>query len=287
MVSNIISDLGDYFTAERRQERCVRIFYKALIAFTLLKVGILWSLSDTFLAGDPPDIGVSIISLILLPSLFAFMSPLPFFIVVTVFLIGIFFIRPNYVTNGILFWIVLNMLHIRYPVTNGSDYILTALCLYTIFFSFLDFYSNDKLEILSISAFNVAHFMARVQILLIYLISGWDKLMSNVWASGEAFQYIGNIETVYNPFFGKWVTESGVSFLLSWVTIIFELGFIFLVWHRSTRLIILAIGTVFHIVIWFMLSLPDFALMMIISYLLFLKDSDLRRIQRWFRPQQE
>jgi hypothetical protein len=45
----------------------------------------------------------------------------------------------------------------------------------------------------------------------------------------------------------------------------------------------LAAGVFFHLFIWVVMSLPDFAGIMIISYIIFLKDSDYLRFRSWIR----
>ena len=62
------------------------------------------------------------------------------------------------------------------------------------------------------------------------------------------------------------------------MTILFELAFVVLVWFKKTRIPILIIGIFFHLFIWIVMSLPDFATTMIISYILFLKDTDYHRL---------
>jgi hypothetical protein len=277
MVNDILFDLEERFTLERKEERSAMLFQKLLIAFALFKVIVLWSLADTFFAGNAPKFGLSFSKIVFIPSIIAAYSPTPFFIIVTLILFGILFIRGNYITNFLLFWIVINIVKIKYPVTNGSDYVLGALAFYNIFLSFTEYY-EEKRDVLSNAAFNLAHLMARIQIILIYVISGWDKLFSNAWFSGKAFQYVAHIETVYNPVFGSWITTKEVSVFLSWLTIIFELSFAILVWNRYTRLLILGVGVIFHLMIWLMLSLPDFSLIMVISYTLFLRRSDFKKL---------
>jgi hypothetical protein len=64
----------------------------------------------------------------------------------------------------------------------------------------------------------------------------------------------------------------------------FELLFV-LVWFRPLRVPILITGVLFHLGIWIVMSLPDFALVMMVSYLVFLTDKDYTflkmKVKRW------
>jgi hypothetical protein len=266
----------NYFTSGRQEERSTRLFISGLIAFSILKCITIWTAADVLLFEKNSSVPTSLIGkLLLLPSVLAVHHEHLTFTAILIVLVLLLFLKPNYVGNFILFWIALNLYKVRFPVTNGSDYILLVLCLYAVPLSFHDF-RNSRVQSVNISLFNLFRLLACIQVALIYLISAWDKLLSPVWRSGEAFQFIGEMDTVVSPLARLMTQNSSVSMVLSWTTIIFELAFVVLIWQKRTRLFILCVGVVFHLVIWFMLSLPDFALMMILSYLIVLKDRDLR-----------
>jgi hypothetical protein len=251
--------------------------------FAMIKCLTLWSVADTILTVKTNIKGSFVVKFFLLPVLAADYYPNFFFATTMIVLITLLFVRPNYLTNFLLFWMVLALFRLIFPVTNGSDYVLLILALISIPLSFHRF-KNPKLEVVSVSTYNLFRLIAQIQVVLIYLISAWDKLQSEVWRSGVALQYIANLETEFNPLFKDLITEK-TTLLMAWTTILFELLFVFFVWKKRTRLFILCVGTIFHVVIWAMLNLPDFALIMILSYLLFLKDSDLKRLS--FTPRQQ
>jgi hypothetical protein len=125
--------------------------------------------------------------------------------------------------------------------------------------------------------------LCKLQIVFIYLVSGWDKLTSETWRSGEAFDYIIHLNTLYNPAFTGLFEGSVVHSILSWATILFELLFVVLVWIEKTRLPVLLTGIFFHLFIWVVMTLPDFAAIMILSYIIFLNDSDYTRVRSWIK----
>ena len=105
-----------------------------------------------------------------------------------------------------------------------------------------------------------------------------DKLLSEAWRSGEAFVYIRHLEFFYNPVLPRGFENNAWDFVLSWCTILFELSFVVLIWNRHTRIAAIIIGVIFNLFIWIVLSIPDFALLMILSFVIFLKDEDCLKV---------
>jgi hypothetical protein len=274
--STLLLNAEQYFTSGRREQASTVLFLKSLVIFAMIKCVILWSVADTILTVKTDVEGSLIVKVFLLPVVIANVYSQYFFPATMIALIALLFVRPNYLTNFILFWVALNLFRLIFPVTNGSDYVLLILALISIPLSVYHF-QNPTLELLSVSCYNLFRMLAQIQVVLIYLISAWDKLQSQIWRSGTAFRYIANLETEFNPLFKNLITEN-TALIMAWTTIVFELLFVILVWKKRTRLFILCVGTIFHVVIWMMLNLPDFALVMILSYLLFLKDSDWKNL---------
>ena len=200
-----------------------------------------------------------------------------FFGVVGIFLVVAFFIRPHYVTTIIFFWLCLNLYVVFLPFGNGADLVLFMLALWCIPMARRPTLKSEPAITIQKTAYNMAIFLCQLQVVFIYLTSGWDKLLSETWRSGEAFDYIIHLNTLYNPALTGVFENAFVQRILSWATIIFELSFVILVWIKKTRLPILGLGIIFHLFIWIVMSLPDFAWIMMISYIIFLKDADFGR----------
>jgi hypothetical protein len=281
---NMDLKLVEYFTSGKRQPLVITFFVKALIVFAMFKTITLWSVADIFLQHKQLNFLSLIAKLVFLPSMIALEHTHWFFAIVLLILGALLFLRPNYFTNGILFWIVFNLFRLRFPVTNGSDYVLLVLSAYTIPLSFLGF-QHQTLRLIDTTLFNLFVWLIKLQVVFIYFISGWDKLLSPVWTSGEAFLYIPQIVNVYNPIIEATDVGGTSALLMSWTTIIFELAFVVLIWQKRTRPWILCVGVIFHLIIWIMLSLPDFALIMMISYIPFIERNDLSFLRERFIPQ--
>lgn len=67
------------------------------------------------------------------------------------------------------------------------------------------------------------------------------------------------------------------------ITFVWELMFIFTVFHRGVRWYVLAVGTMFHVMTVFTLGLIVFPIVVVASYLAFLDEGDVEALLRW-RP---
>jgi hypothetical protein len=126
--------------------------------------------------------------------------------------------------------------------------------------------------------FNGSSLLIKVQLAIIYLLSGIDKLYSPAWRNGDAIQYMVSLDYLFNPkLVGIFPSHPWLNFILSWMVILFEMLFPVFIWKNRFRLWMLLIGTLFHLIIIILLSLVDFGLIMLISYIIFLTDADLTR----------
>jgi hypothetical protein len=185
--------------------------------------------------------------------------------------------KPNYSLSALIFWYAANYFRLHYPIINGADIVLVLLLFISIGLSIYPVWKKwigfQRL------VFNGASLLIKLQIAIIYLLSGVDKLYSSGWRDGDAIHYMLSLEYLMNPRLTGLIPDMPwLNFIVSWGVIAFEILFPFLIWNQKTRLWMLLIGTLFHIGISIVLSLVDFGLIMIISYLIFLKDDDLNRI---------
>jgi hypothetical protein len=134
---------------------------------------------------------------------------------------------------------------------------------------------------LQVTLYNVARLCCMLQFVFLYAASGIDKLKSGLWTTGSAFAYIGKLEGLVNPAFVDLLANPYTNMALAWVTIGLELAFGILVWFRTWQPVMIFSAIMFHLGIWWMLDLPDFALTMIVSVLIFIRDDQYLRM---FRP---
>lgn len=261
----------DYLQAEK-SDKTVVLFCKSLYVFLIVKIIFLWPVLHDLVAYSP----------------YEFTSPLRYVIYgpvklaqwnLDVFLIGLLLlllvalkVRLNYFTSALIAWLSFCLTRLAGPIASGSDSILNLFLLLAVGLSDWPAFKATSLRSSQSMISNFALLICRIQLALIYLLSGFDKLTSEAWRSGDAMYSIINLEYFSNPALEFHFSESMCA-VLAWGVILFELGFPFLIWFRRFRIPILAMGVCFHIGIIFFLSLPDFGVIMIVTYLLFLPES--------------
>jgi len=216
-----------------------------------------------------------------MPSTLAQHFPDVFFGISLAFLIMAFFLSWNYITAVLFLILIINLNRIQFLMNNGGDSVVLMLAVWMMGMVDKPVSKEERSRVVQYFIFNVTVLMCQVQVVLIYFVSGWDKVSSGVWRTGDAFGYISHLDFMFNPAFTEFLSDSFTNATLSWMTIGFELIFVSAVWFNNIRLWMLAIGTVFHVMIAVTLSIPDFGAVMIVSYLIFLKDSDYAHLRSY------
>lgn len=192
-----------------------------------------------------------------------------FLIVFLIMLVLALMLKVNYFIAALIFWLSLNLSRLAYPFVNGSDYVLNLFLFLSVFLSVTPVFKSEVLRKNQIVIANFALLICRIQLCLIYLLSGFDKVTSSAWRSGDAIHSIVNLEFFMNPHITIPASKS-FYLMIAWVVILFELAFPVLIWFKRLRIYVLSAGILFHLIIIFVLSLPDFGLIMLLLYTLFI-----------------
>ena len=276
---NSVQATVQYLVRDFNEPATARLFFRALVLLTFVKILMLWPFSHSVMNHHNITLPRSWFGkIILAPSFLANDNVDIFFAISLVFLVVAFFLRPNYFTTVLFFWLTFNLYIVYLPFANGADLVLFMLALWCIPIATKPAFKSETGSIIQKTCHNAGIILCQLQVIFIYLVSGWDKLNSEAWRSGDAIDYVIHLRNLYNPWFAGMFEDPGLQMVLSWMTILFELAFVVLVWFKKTRIPILIIGIFFHLFIWIVMSLPDFAITMIISYILFLKDTDYHRL---------
>lgn len=185
-------------------------------------------------------------------------------------LLGLFR-RSNYLSNLLLWLLMLNLSGYLYATVTAGDYLLNQLLFFNIFFSARPGASpffND----LKTAFHNMALAGIKVQVCLAYFLAGWFKLTDAAWLDGSAVQQIFQI-----PGYTSAILMSlplWLCMVLNYATMAYQLLFPFTIWFRSCKIYLLAFGIIQHLVIAFGMGLFSFGIIMIICYILFLKYDD-------------
>ena len=267
-----ITRYSKYLYKELQRENDSRllrsVFCKLLYLFLFTKVIFLGPVLKEFITYWPVEFS-SIGHHVLYAPVKLAQSNLNAFLVVTLSIIGVaLVVRVNYFTSALIFWLSFSLSRLTQPMSNGSDQVLNL-------FLFISIFLSERLFLLATLKVgqkiisNSAWLLCQLQLLLIYLLSGYDKLISKSWRSGDAIYAIINLETYSNPWFAMTLNKS-IFMAIAWCVILFELSFPLLIGFKRFQVPILISGFLFHMGIIFFLNLPDFGIIMILSYILFI-----------------
>lgn len=258
-----------YLNAENHRSIAIAIFCKSLYAFLFLKVLFLWRVLPEVHAYLSYKFDFRYQYVLYIPIKLAQYEVKLFLLTVLILLLAGFILRINYITAALIFWFSLNLSRFAYPFVNGSDYVLNLFLFLAIFLSVKPTFRSTGLRSMQLTVSNFAFLFCKIQFTLIYLFSGFDKLTSAAWRSGDAIHSITNLELFFNPAFSIPVSKS-LDAVLAWIVILFELVLPIIIWFRRFRIYALVAGIIFHMAIMIVLSLPDFGLVMLLLYSLFI-----------------
>ncbi len=253
---------------ENSPELLRNVFCKSLYVFLFAKIIFLEPVLKEVIAYLPVELNSTWHHILYAPIKLAQVALNVFLLLILIVILIALFVRVNYFTSALIFWFSFSLSRLTQPLANGSDQVLNLFLFISIFLSAkpsLPATLKEGQKIIS----NFAWLLCQLQLVLIYLLSGYDKLMSKAWRSGDAIYSITNLETYSNPWFAITLNKS-IFAVIAWWVILFELSFPLLIWFSRFRIPILIIGFLFHMGIIFFLNLPDFGIIMILSYILFI-----------------
>lgn len=273
-----------YFTDRYNNPASIRIFTRALVLYALLQTILIWPVCRNIISYHALSLPQSVPGKIFLaPAYLADTFPDVFFLASVCFLITVLVVRQTIVLNAFFFCFTFNLYIVGFPISDGSDVLLFMLSFWSILMVRADHPESPKVRLLRTTLFNLAIVFCQLQIVFVYAFSGLDKLLSETWRTGVAFAYIQHLDFLYNPVVPAAFSTPFWQVVLSWATILFELFFALLVWNNRVRIPLLLTGIVFHLFIWVVLNLADFSMIMILSYLIFLRDTDYHKVRSWIR----
>jgi hypothetical protein len=121
---------------------------------------------------------------------------------------------------------------------------------------------------------NAARTATQIQVVMVYALSFFWKVIGSQWPEGTALYYTLNIAH-YSPqgWAEEGVPQSGILIALTWLALLYQGAFPILVWWKKTRTWMIPAGILFHLTIGWAMHLWDFAMAMIAAYTVFRTDS--------------
>ena len=214
-------------------------------------------------------------------------------------------------TMTILNFILLLSVHERnIYILTGADSLFRAFSFWLMFAPAGDYYSIDALrhrwrtylatgvpaDLRASSeprtAFALPLRMMQLQLVLIYLMTGYLKAISDIWRDGDALFYVLQLESLLLPP-GFWLRDLAPDWLLTFfsqMVMVLELALPFMLlfplWQPMLRAVGMFGGLLLHGGIALALSIPDFSTGMLATYVLFFEPEWLVRAERRLRQNQ-
>lgn len=131
------------------------------------------------------------------------------------------------------------------------------------------------------AAANLAVRLIQVHMCIVYLFAGTGKLLGPAWWDGTAmWMSLANYE--YQSLDVTWLGAYPLLLnFLTHLTVAWECSYIFLVWPRLTRPLVLALAIPLHLGIAFCMGMITFALVMLIGNLAFVSPQLVRACVEW------
>jgi hypothetical protein len=210
-----------------------------------------------------------------------------FFLWITV-LLGLLLGYRTRLMTVINFILILSIHERNVYVLTGADTAIRVFSFWIMFVPLGHYYSIDSLrssgQVRTAFAFPVRMF--QLQVALIYVVTGYLKFAGEIWHDGDALHYVLQLQSILFPP-GVWLWSVSPDWLLrlmTWYIIIAELAFAPLVffpvgqpWLRALGLLL---GATVHLGIAVTMAIPDFSLVMMISYLIFFESSWIQWIEK-------
>ena len=269
-----MKQLANYLFCDLKQTKEISWFRNALYSLVLYKVFIYiiqfnTLFSDERLIYKHAHFGNPIINSVFFLNNYYSVALGAFFILVIALCAVIGLLKKStYITNLLLWLLMMNVSSFIYMTTDAGDYFLNQLLLFNCFF----LPKNTKSSIINdfkTVLHNGSLAILKLQVCFAYAVSAYLKIIDPSWTGGMAIHQIFQIPQYSNIVFQS--VPAGICVVLTYATLCYQLLFPFLVWVRAFKIYLLVFGISLHLCIAFGMGLVGFGLVMIISYILFLK----------------
>ena len=187
---------------------------------------------------------------------------------------------------SVLSFIFLVVIHLRNPyILNGADTVFRVLSFWILFLPLDRHYTIFKTNAGSFT-YSFPLRMIQLQAALIYLMTGIFKQYGVTWKQGTAVYYAMQLDSLLLPS-GSWlfqIAPSWLMYFLNYYVLFAELAFLPLVFlpfiQPGAKIIALVLCGLMHLGIFVFMSIPNFALVMIFSYVLFLEERWIITLER-------
>jgi hypothetical protein len=186
--------------------------------------------------------------------------------------------RTPRLAAAFVYLFTINLYHRAAPTADGGSNLSYLLLIYSIVGNVSGRAGRGSVRI---GLANVAFWACRVQVVIVYFCASIFKLQGSLWQSGMALYYILQSDSFSLPVLHDVVVAvPALAMCATYVTLGFQLCFPTLIWFDRTRPFVIAVGIALHAGIALGMGLLFFGLIMLISYLLFIREETAARVLR-------
>jgi len=188
-------------------------------------------------------------------------------------LLNLFTTRFHFITDFLLWFLVINLHHRIYPALTGGDNLVNQFLFFNCFLSATFLIQTSWKSELKICFHNIALVAIIIQVCLVYFLSALAKLSDTEWRGGSALIAISQIRhfsLFSSP--GSDKTLEPVLIFLNYVVLFYQLLFPVLIWVKRIKKPLLILGILMHVYIAFVMGLVSFGFIMILAYVFFWPD---------------
>jgi Vitamin K-dependent gamma-carboxylase len=275
-------------TTERWNPSAARLLRKAVYCWCLINTIILLPDAGAFWSSSAltPSIPTEIVQAQVwshLLSLPRFQNSYGWFLALQLLLLvlGIACVYPR-IISILIYLVTINLDNKVYVILDGGNNLIH---LFLIYFIFIDpsKKTNQRKDgfffKLSNAFTNLAFLMCRLQIVMMYLISGLSKVGGALWQNGTALYYTLQVDEYTHPLAKDLVSRYPLLTVAgSYLTLLYQVVFPWLVWNRKVRPWLLSVGSLIHLQISFVMGLFMFGFAIAVAYLSFASESFAEKI---------
>lgn len=263
------------------------IFLLKEIAFKLPQAALLYSNNSIFQFNTHSSFNVIGIDASLLKSNYQVILFL-YIIFIILFIIGI----GKKITAFAVFVLLLLLQKLNNSTVNGGDKMARLIMFYFLFANAYEYLSYRKTNsaakpnspynnLLS----NLAAYSIMIQLCIAYFMSFFNKICNPYWFNGTANYYVFLTEAFQGTRFNSQLAQSNLFvYVTTFLTLIFEGSFAFLIWFKKMRIPLLIGGFLLHFGIYFFMMIYNLQTIFLLPYgLFFTNDEMLFFVKKYFK----
>ncbi|MGA2356698.1 MAG: HTTM domain-containing protein [Terriglobales bacterium] len=125
--------------------------------------------------------------------------------------------------------------------------------------------------------------MIQIQLSLLYFAAFCHKVKSPAWRNGTALYYIYHLDSLQRFPVPAWLLHPAMLKWAGWSAIAIELALGVLIWVKSLRYYVLALGLLLHLWLEYSLNISLFQWDVLSAYILFIDPADASRAWNWIK----